>query len=90
MTTLVLPLKAIYFNQIKDGTKDEEYRLMTPYWCKRLEDRTYDRIVLQLGYPAQSDLARRLVRPWRGYTIKTITHPHFGPDPVGVFAIKVN
>ena len=27
---------------------------------------------------------------WRGYTIKTITHPHFGEGPVQVFAIKVN
>lgn len=25
-----------------------------------------------------------------GYEVKVITHPHFGPDPVKVFAIKVN
>ncbi|WP_367619200.1 hypothetical protein [Comamonas sp.] len=40
--------------------------------------------------PARDDFARRLSRPWRGYTIKTITHPHFGESPVQVFAIKVN
>ena len=89
MSTLVLPLKAEYFHQIKDGTKLEEYRLCTPYWRKRLEGRTFDRIVLTLGYPAASDTARRFVRPWRGYRETTITHPHFGPDPVQVFAINV-
>lgn len=27
--------------------------------------------------------------PSRGYTIKTISHPHFGPAPVTVYAIDV-
>lgn len=89
MPDLVLPLKAEYFQQIKAGTKPEEFRLCTPYWRKRLEGRTFDCIVLTLGYPAASDTARRLVRPWRGYRETTITHPHFGPDPVQVFAINV-
>ena len=86
---LTLPLKREYFEQIRDGTKPEEYRLYTPFWRKRLEGRHYDSIVLTLGYPAKADTARRLKRPWRGYTIKTITHPHFGPNPVRVFAINV-
>lgn len=51
MSDLVLPLKDIYFNQIKAGTKAEEFRLCTPYWRRRLEGRTFDRIVLTLGYP---------------------------------------
>ena len=89
MTDLVLPLKDIYFHQIKAGTKTEEFRLVTPYWRRRLEYRTYDRIVLTLGYPKRDDTARRLIRPWRGYRVTTITHPHFGPDPVQVFAINV-
>lgn len=90
MTTLHLSLKAEYFNAIKAGTKTEEYRKATPYWRKRLEGRTYGRIELAMGYPAKDDQARRLARPWRGYSVKTITHPHFGPDPVTVFAIIVN
>lgn len=90
MTVLHLPLKAEYFNAIRDGTKPEEYRLCTPYWRKRLEGRVYDSIALTLGYPSAHDAGRRLVRPWRGYTVKTITHPHFGPEPVEVFAIRVN
>lgn len=86
---LTLPLKAEYFNAIRDGTKPEEFRLVTPYWRKRLEGRTYDGIVLTLGYPAADDTGRRLERPWRGHRQTTITHPHFGLDPVEVFAIDV-
>jgi hypothetical protein len=89
MRTLTLPLKTIYFNQIKDGEKTEEYRLCTPYWARRLVGREYDRIVLTLGYPKSDDTERRLVRPWRGFTIKTLQHHHFGPHPVTVYAIKV-
>lgn len=86
---LVLPLKREYFEAIRDGSKTEEYRLLTPYWVKRIACRNYNRIVLTLGYPARDDHARRIVRPWRGYIIKTITHPHFGDVAVDVFAIDV-
>lgn len=86
---LTLPIKAEYFDQIKDGTKPEEYRLQTPYWQKRLEGRTYGRLILTLGYPKRTDTARRLELPWRGYTVRTITHPHFGLHPVRVYAIDV-
>lgn len=91
MSALHLSLKGEYFDAIKAGTKTEEYRLCTPYWQKRLHSPfgSYDSIVLTLGYPARDDHARRLILPWRGYSIKTITHPHFGPDPVQVYAIYV-
>nr|WP_312968546.1 ASCH domain-containing protein [Pseudomonas sp.] len=89
-STLTLPLKGEYFDQIKAGTKPEEFRLVTPYWRRRLEGRTFDRIELTLGYPLRDDDARRLVLPWKGYRITTITHPHFGPDPVEVYAIDVS
>ncbi len=89
MLILTLPVKAIYFDQIADGTKTEEYRLCTPYWRKRLEGRTFDAVTITKGYPARDDTARRLTFPWRGYTVKTITHEFFGPEPVEVFAIKV-
>lgn len=90
MTTLTLPIKREYFEQIRSGEKREEYRLIMPYWRKRLEGRCYSRIVLTMGYPKRNDAARRIERPWSGYEIKTIAHPHFGPDPVLVFAIRVN
>lgn len=33
---LHLPLKAKWFNMQESGEKPEEYREITPYWCKRL------------------------------------------------------
>jgi hypothetical protein len=89
MVDLVLPLKAEYFNAIKSGEKVEEFRLVNEYWRRRLTYRHFDRIVLTLGYPKRDDHERRIVKPWRGYIMRTITHPHFGPDPVRVFAINV-
>jgi len=89
MADLILPLKREYFEAIRDGSKTEEYRLVGKHWRTRLESEPFDSVVLLLGYPARDDHARRLVLPWRGYTIKTITHPHFGPNPVEVYAIKV-
>jgi hypothetical protein len=90
LPTLTLPLKAEYFDAIKAGTKPKEFRLANAYWTRRLLNRTYDRVVLTRGYPPRSDKSRRLERAWRGCEITTITHPHFGPDPVTVFAIDVN
>lgn len=87
--TLTLHLKREYFDQIVAGEKTEEYRLITPYWIKRLDGRQYERVVLLKGYPSAHDLSKRVVRHWRGYTRKIITHPHFGPGPVEVFAIRL-
>lgn len=89
MTDLVLHLKRVYFEEIQAGTKTEEYRKVTEHWTKRIEGRTYDRVVLLLGYPSAGDESKRIVRPWKGYTRKIITHEHFGPDPVEVFAIRL-
>lgn len=86
---LTLPLNGVYFDQIRAGTKTEEYRLVTPFWTRRIKDRWFSEIVLTRGYPKAEDASRRMVLPWRGYVRKTITHPHFGPDPVEVYAIKV-
>lgn len=89
MSTLHLHLKGEYFHAIKAGTKLEEYRLCTPRWAKLLVGRTYTRIELAWAYPKKGDTERRIVRKWAGYTIKTLQHEHFGPDPVTVFAINV-
>lgn len=89
MRVLTLPLKGEYFDAIQAGTKPEEFRLVTPYWRQRLEGRTYDRIELTKGYPKRDDRSRRLTLPWQGYRVTTLTHPHFGSDPVEVFAINV-
>lgn len=90
MKTLHLALKGEYFDAIKAGTKTEEYRVRNQFWAKRIERWVFDRIVLTRGYPKRTDEARRLMLPWRGYTVKTITHPHFGAEPVQVYAIDVS
>lgn len=90
MTTLNLSLKGEYFHEIVEGYKLEEYRLCTPYWSKRLIGRSYTQIELALGYPKKGDTERRILRKWNGYTIKTMQHKHFGPEPVTVFAIDVS
>jgi len=90
MATLTIPIKREYFEQIRAGLKPEEFRLVTPYWRKRLEGRTYDLIVLTMGYPKAGDVDRRLARKFGGVCIKTITHLHFGTDPVEVYAIDVS
>lgn len=87
---LYLPLKAEFFDAIKAGTKTEEFRLVNPYWTKRLDGRTYDEIVLTKGYPSKRAHERRLRRPWRGYVLRTINHRFFGPGLHLVYAIQVN
>jgi hypothetical protein len=87
---LHLNLKAEYFDQIASGAKAFEYRLCTPYWTKRLVGENFDLMHVKKGYPPASDASSILARPWRGYELQTITHPHFGAAPVRVFAIRVN
>lgn len=88
---LILPVKGIYFDQIRDGTKTHEYRLTTPFWRKRISGRRYSRVILTRGYPKGGGVEgiTRLTREWRGSGVQTLTHPHFGPEPVEVFAIDV-
>jgi hypothetical protein len=89
MGNLVLHLKKKYFDQIKAGDKTEEYREVKPYWVERLEGREYENIVLFMGYPKAEETDKCIVRPWTGYTRKTITHENFGTSPVEVFAIRL-
>lgn len=87
---LHLPLKAVYFHQIKSGEKLFEYRLTTDYWRQRIENREYDEIHIKLGYPKKDDMSKTIIKPWRGYEEQTIVHEHFGNVPTAVFAIRVN
>lgn len=97
MANLQLAVNGEYFDQMKRGEKVEEYRLVNPYWCRRLSHghnqqlpRRFNRLIITRGYPRKDDADRRIDIPYDGYEVKVITHPHFGPDPVKVFAIKVN
>lgn len=89
MADLHLNLKGEYFDQIEAGTKVFEFRAVS-VWAKRLQGKTFDRILIKRGYPKRDDFSRIIERPWVGYELQTITHPHFGNEPVDVFAIKVN
>jgi len=95
MKPLILNLKSEYFDAIAAGTKTEEFRLHTGYWVKRLVElpsgnaREFSCVVLRKGYPKKGTTDREIVRPWRGWRLAGITHPHFGPDEVTVFAIKL-
>lgn len=90
MANLQLAVNGEYFDQMKRGEKTEEYRLVTSFWSKRILARNYDRLIITRGYPKRDDASKRIDVPYGGYEVKVITHPHFGPDPVEVFAIKVN
>lgn len=90
MANLQLAVNGEYFDQMKSGEKTEEYRLVTTFWSKRILARKYDRLIITRGYPKRDDLSKRIDIPYQGYEVKVITHPHFGPEPVKVFAIKVN
>jgi len=86
--TLQIALNGEYFDAIQRGDKTEEFRLCTDYWKKRLVGRDYGEIIFTRGYPKRDDESRRMYFNYGGYRIKTITHRHFGPDPVEVFAIR--
>lgn len=89
---LILPLKGVYFDQIAAGTKLHEYRLASAFWTKRLEGRRYRNVVLTRGYPKGGGIegVTRLTRVWNGSAREYLTHEHFGPRPVEVFAIRVD
>lgn len=89
MADLHLNLKGEYFDQIKAGTKLFEYRLAAK-WLKRLEGKTFDRVFFKRGYPKSGDQELIIERPWLGYELQTITHQHFGVEPVDVCAIRAN
>lgn len=86
---LRLPVKREYFEAIRDGLKTEEYRRFTPYWKKRIDGKRFDEVVITLGYPSREDTERTLRFPWKGYALRHIKHPHFGPDTVYVYAIRL-
>lgn len=89
MADLHLNLKGEYFDAIKAGTKMHEFRLASK-WLHRLGGKSFDRIFIKRGYPKAGDADRIIERPWQGYELQTITHPHFGTTPVEVLAIRVN
>lgn len=87
MKTLFLHVKEEYFFQIRSGEKKFEFRQKTLHWQHRLVGQKYDFVEIAWGYPRKEDDTRRVRFPWNGYLEKTIIHPHFGENPVDVYAI---
>lgn len=90
MKILHLHLKGEYFDAILSGEKKEEYRRNSQYWCDRLVTRHYDEVWLYRGYPRTGDSKNILKRKYQGYRLLKINHPHFGKEPIQVFAIDVS
>lgn len=86
---LTLALRRKWFDQVRAGIKTEEYRLDNEYWRRRLIGRQFDLLVLTLGYPSRDDHSRRIVLPWRGYTMRTITSEEWAGAPHRVFALAL-
>ena len=89
---LHLNLKSEYFNDIKNGKKDFEYREYNDHWMKRLSQRHYDEVHFKCGYPKKDDTDKIIIRKYVGYVIKEIKHKHFFNEkendlPIKVFAI---
>lgn len=88
---LTLHLKARYWNQIKAGAKEREFRLFSDYWRTRLIGKCFDEIHLIAGYPSKEDTPEKTIRcKWAGYEITNLQHEEFGEKPVRVFAIDVS
>jgi len=87
---LQLSVKGEYFDAMVAGEKVFEFRDRNEYWKKRIEGREYDRLIITKGYPKRDDQSRRLDLPYLGYEEQTITHPHFGDDPIDVYALHID
>lgn len=90
MADLVIPVKTKWFNDIQSGDKLWEYRLYKEFWKKRLLNKTFDRVVITLGYPKKDDQSRRLYFKWNGYEIKKIQSEEFGQGKQQCFAINLS
>lgn len=61
---LNLNVYRIWFDKIATGEKRIEYRDVTPYWRKRIENRDYEEIRFTNGYRANAPFMRV---EYRGY-----------------------
>ncbi len=72
METLKIVIKGEYFDQIKAGVKEIEYRVVSPFWKSRLynaegKKRVYEKIEFINGYNKD---ARRMITEYGGVSKK--------------------
>ena len=58
MSILYLTLEKQFFDQIAAGEKPYEYRLVKPYWTKRLEGKSFDEVHFKNGYAKDAPFMR--------------------------------
>jgi len=82
------PLKRKWFEEIKAGTKTEEYREKTQRRAAQLAKLVPgDVIEFSLGYPKKDDKERRIQKRFLSVESRTIEHEEFGGESLEVFAI---
>lgn len=80
---LHIHVKEEYWKQVRDKQKNKEYRLIKPYWIKKLKQ-DYNLIYYYLGYTS-----KKLIFKYDGFVKTVIKHKEFGDKPVNVFAIDL-
>ncbi|MBT4329519.1 MAG: ASCH domain-containing protein [Gammaproteobacteria bacterium] len=85
---LHLHLTFRYFDEIRAGTKREEFRLAEK-WQESLDKNSYTGIRLYRAFQKVSP-STVIDLPYRGYTLREIVHPHFNNQPALVCAIDVS
>jgi hypothetical protein len=73
MAVLHLTLKNKFFQQIAGGEKPYEYRVVKPYWTRRLEGKTFAEVHFKNGYAADA--------PFMRVEIKGISQTIFKGEP---------
>lgn len=86
MKILHLTLKKKWFDLIASGEKKEEYRVVKPYWTKRLFHRDYDAIQFRNGY--RPDSPTMLVE-YLGYTTGWGGNESWGAEGAEYYRLKL-
>jgi len=91
MKIIHLHVKREYWQQVKDKKKVKEYRIIKPYWTKRLKKLipNHDLIYYYKGYPRVRNKGNCMVFRYKGYVEEIIKHKEFGDKPVNVYSIYV-
>ncbi len=83
MKILHIHVKKKYWDLARQGVKEEEYRLIKPYWTTRLQ-KNYDLIYYYCGYTNKKRIFK-----YDGFKKVTLVHNEFGNKPVEVYAISL-
>lgn len=83
--SLFLTIKKEYFDAILSSEKTEEYRVVSPFYKSRIENKEYTHIILQNGYSSKS---KKLKAEYLGYEIRKVETKIYGNTEVYVLKLK--